>query len=433
MPWTWGNARFASGGYRNDSAPAGGGRIGSVSEAGEKSTWPEYDAQYLKHALNKADRKYSTAGLFDKDGQPDETMRQIYLQQTATNYKQEAEQALKHEFDLWLQGRHPANNGDNMYLNGEGRPSRRWAFQSSTQGGPAAGATRDGWRHTNWGKAELTHLPGVRDYLRYQYEEGLGDEIKMNLLADYGPQDLEQAWKYFKHWVKGRAVSDATPLVLPRNEGRDMRHKSLAFGQQPYSMDNEMDTQQLQGTRQVTGDDDTHLPVYGRRQTQTSTADGPEPDPSAVDVWHARLERMQRAADEINERRAAGLASNEEVDSARRHVQRVENEEEGARVAEFKDNINSQARQAAAVRDELQNDATHAGLEPGRDSAVLDAQEAGTKAYLSDKAKQVDLAAASISKIQADLKAERVEVLPVSGPDAIVSRPWWPTVPRTVF
>eukprot|EP00966_Prymnesium_polylepis_P330351 7386005-Prymnesium_polylepis.3 len=81
---------------------------------------------------------------------------------------------------------------DNMYTNGDGRPARRWAFQSGTQGGPAAGAARDGWRHTNWGKAGLTHFPGVRDYLRYQYEEGMGDEIKMNLLADYGPQDLEQ-------------------------------------------------------------------------------------------------------------------------------------------------------------------------------------------------------------------------------------------------
>lgn len=430
MTWTWGNARFASGGYRNDSVSVGGGRIGSVSEAGEKSAWPEYEAQYLKHALNKADRKYSTAGLFDKDGQPDETLRQIYLQQTSAGYKQEAEQALKNEFDLWLQGRHPANNGENMYANGDGRPARRWTAQSGTHGGPAAGEKRDGWRHTAWGKAELTHLPGVREYLRHQYEEGMGDEIKMNLLADYGPQDLEQAWKYFKHWVKGRAVSDATPLVLPRDEGRDMRHKSRAFGQMPYTMQGGMDTEQLQGTRQVTGDDDTDLPMYGRRQT---TAEEPEPDPSPVDVWQARLERMQRVADEINGRRAAGLATKEQAESANREVQSVENEEEEARVEEFKENINAQARQAAAVRDELQNDATRAGMEPGRDSEVVAAQEAGTRAYLAERAKQVDLAAASISKLQADLKARRVDATPVSGPDAIVSRPWWPRVPSEVF
>ena len=233
MVWTWGKANFASAGFTNDSVPVGNGRIGSVEEASQKSTWPEYEAQYLKHALNKADRKYSTASLLGTEGEADETLRQVYLQNIASNYKEEAEQALKNEFDLWLQGKHPANNGENMYKNGEGRPVRRWAFQSGTHGGPAAGEKREGWRHTNWGKAELTHLPGVREYLRAQYENGAGDEIKMNLLAEYGPQDLEEAWRYFKHWVKGRPVSDAMPLVQPRNEGRDMRHKSLLFGQAP--------------------------------------------------------------------------------------------------------------------------------------------------------------------------------------------------------
>ena len=57
MSWKWGNAQFASGGFRNASVPVGGGRVGSVAESREKGTWPEYDAQYLKHALNKADRK----------------------------------------------------------------------------------------------------------------------------------------------------------------------------------------------------------------------------------------------------------------------------------------------------------------------------------------------------------------------------------------
>lgn len=30
--------------------------------------------------------------------------------------------------------------------------------------------------------------------------------LDMNLLAHYGPHDLESAWMYFKHWVKGRPV-----------------------------------------------------------------------------------------------------------------------------------------------------------------------------------------------------------------------------------
>ena len=433
MTWTWGNANFASGGYRNASAPAGGGRVGSVSEAGQKEAWPEYEAQYLKSVLNKADRKYSTAGLFDKDGLPDETLRQIYLQHTTENYKGEAEQALKNEFDLWLQGRHPSNNGENLYSNGDGKPARRWAFQTNMQGGNAAGDVRDGWRHTNWGKAELTHLPGVRQYLRHQYEEGMGDEIKMNLLADYGPQDLEQAWKYFKHWVKGRPVSDATPLVLPRNEGRGMQHKSLFMGQLPYAMDTQMDTEQPQGTRQVTGEEDTKLPPYGSRLQPTAAADSDRLNSSAVDVWQARLERVQRAADEINARVEAGLADKEDAEAAQRDVRRVEAKEEGARVEEFKDNMNAQARQAARVHVELQNDATREGISAGRDTEVVAAQEAGTRAYLADKRKQVDLAAASITQLQADLKAERVTALPVKGPDSILPRPWWPSQPSTVF
>jgi hypothetical protein len=31
-------------------------------------------------------------------------------------------------------------------------------------------------------------------------------DLQMNLLAEHGPQDLNQAWMYFKHWVKGRPV-----------------------------------------------------------------------------------------------------------------------------------------------------------------------------------------------------------------------------------
>lgn len=407
--------------------------MGSVSEAGQKKAWPEYEAQYLKKVLNKADRKYSTAGLFDKDGQPDETLRQIYLQHTTENYKNEAEQALKNEFDLWLQGKHPANNGDNLYSNGDGKPARRWAFQGTMQGGNAVGDMREGWRHTNWGKAELTHLPGVREYLRHQYEEGMGDEITMNLLADYGPQDLEQAWKYFKHWVKGRPVSDATPLVLPREEGRDMRHKSLFMGQAPYSMDTQMDTEQIQGTRQVTGEEDRQLPPYGSRLQPTALADSDRIDTSAVDVWQAKLERVQKASDEINARVEAGLAKKEDAEAGLRDVRRVEAQEEEARVEEFKDNMNAQARQAAAVHDELQNDATRAGMDPDRDGEVRAAQEAGTRAYLSERKKQIDLAAASITKLQADLKAERVAALPVNGPDSILPRPWWQRQPSTVF
>ena len=38
------------------------------------------------------------------------------------------------------------------------------------------------------------------------------NDLKMQLLAEFGPQTLEEAWMYFKHWVKGRPLSDAVAL-----------------------------------------------------------------------------------------------------------------------------------------------------------------------------------------------------------------------------
>ena len=61
----------------------------------------------------------------------------------------------------------------------------------------------------------LNELMRFRFCRTIQYEEGINDEIKMNLLAEHGPQDLEQAWMYFKHWVKGRPISDTVQLVRP--------------------------------------------------------------------------------------------------------------------------------------------------------------------------------------------------------------------------
>ena len=40
----------------------------------------------------------------------------------------------------------------------------------------------------------------------------------MNLLAEYGPQNIDQAWAYFKHWVKGRPIAEATCLHDGRND-----------------------------------------------------------------------------------------------------------------------------------------------------------------------------------------------------------------------
>ena len=69
------------------------------------------------------------------------------------------------------------------------------------------GDVMEGWRPTWWGRAQLTHLPGVREYLRGQQETADDESLQMNILAEHGPQNLDQAWMYFKHWVKGQPGS----------------------------------------------------------------------------------------------------------------------------------------------------------------------------------------------------------------------------------
>ena len=64
-----------------------------------------------------------------------------------------------------------------------------------------------GWQATRWGTKPLTHLEGVRDFLRQDTVEDDNIDRDMNLLAHYGPQNLDEAWMYFKHWVKRRPVT----------------------------------------------------------------------------------------------------------------------------------------------------------------------------------------------------------------------------------
>lgn len=196
MAWSW-NARY-------DMPVSEGGTIGTIGEAAQTKAWPRYEAEYLKRALQSDAYKYGTAGL-------DDTEKAVYLDRVVADFKGEADQCLKREFDDWLQGKHDANLADETYENAEGRPVRRWLHrtQEDLEGGYKVGQPREGWKHTPWGTAQLTGLPGVRDYLRRSYEDAHRKDIELQMLAEYGPQNLDQAWKYFKHWVKGRPLSDA--------------------------------------------------------------------------------------------------------------------------------------------------------------------------------------------------------------------------------
>lgn len=183
--------------------------------------------------------KYDTSGL-------DEHQKGVYLDRVVDGYKNEADECLKTEFEQWLQGNHECNDptADQEYENADGKPVRRWVFRSKesedAEGGYKVGQSRAGWKHTPWGRAGLTHLPGVRDYLRETKQSAHDKDFQMQLLAELGPQNLDQSWAYFKHWVKGRPLSDAV-AIPPRFEdittrsdfGRQMPNRMHAYDPTP--------------------------------------------------------------------------------------------------------------------------------------------------------------------------------------------------------
>ena len=184
-----------------------GDNLGTPAESAVKATWPDYNAEYLKKKLNGQQRRFDPDDL-------DDIEKQVYLQQSVKGYEAEAEACLKEEFKQWLQGTHEANVADEMgngyYVNNDGGsgPKRRHVYDGVVSAEMADnGAQGTGWRATRWGTKQLTHLDGVRDFLRAGRIQQDNAERDMNLLAERGPQDLNEAWMYFKHWVKKRPVT----------------------------------------------------------------------------------------------------------------------------------------------------------------------------------------------------------------------------------
>ena len=184
-----------------------GDNLGTPAESAVKETWPDYNAEYLKKKLNGQKRRFAPGAL-------DDIEKQVYLQQSVKGYEAEAEACLKEEFKQWLQGTHEANVADEMgmgyYVNNDdsGGPKRRHVYDGVVSAELADnGAQGTGWRATRWGTKQLTHLDGVRDFLRAGRIQQDNAERDMNLLAERGPQDLNEAWMYFKHWVKKRPVT----------------------------------------------------------------------------------------------------------------------------------------------------------------------------------------------------------------------------------
>ena len=119
----------------------------------------------------------------------------------------DAEACLKQEFKLWLQGIHPVHNAaatDRTPHNSDAHKKRaiqkRHIFPKTQD---LMLKPHDDWRDTPWGNASLSSLPGVRQYLTAGQWAETEQDAQMNLLAEYGPNNIDEAWTYFKYWVKG--------------------------------------------------------------------------------------------------------------------------------------------------------------------------------------------------------------------------------------
>lgn len=233
MPWGW-------------TAPTGdlsvsvGGNVGTWQESKQTNSWPEQEADYLKRrmqrgAVDRAD-KYNIYEL-------PEDYRQPYLDKVSENYKTEANEQLKMEFNQWLQGTHPSNQTPMIYPNRQGQTKRVYLKPETNAFGRRfeVGDQKDDFNVTPWGMQGLTQLEGVREYLRSQKEKAAQNDFALNVLAEEGPQNLEEAWQYFKTWVKGRPQSEGAldlgfeynkgPFGGPSNLPRDPRNtKRSDFG-----------------------------------------------------------------------------------------------------------------------------------------------------------------------------------------------------------
>jgi hypothetical protein len=258
-----------------------GGPIGSLSEAKTVASYPNYDAAYLAKRLGALDptalerNRYKSTGQFT--GPAGREKELVYLQNATKGYEAEAEECLKKEFKDWLMGVHEDNYDPQPYDNERpGAPMRR----------DMLGDKLDGWVPTWWGPHQLTYLPGVREYLREQAILADKNSLDLNTLAHLGPQNLEEAWAYFKHWVKGRPVGPEECLHPSAAEKAD--------GSRPFRAG----PRHMQNDTAFTADNpyfnmDAMLALTNRRLEATRTA---AQEASKAEVTAREAEATARAA-----------------------------------------------------------------------------------------------------------------------------------------
>jgi hypothetical protein len=173
------------------------------------SSYPTYDMAYLARTLTDINTRPRTK--YGAPGGLDLADKMVYMQKAAADVRAEADEALQNEFSLWLQGKHPDNAAPAVYDNSKPGVTERRQFMNGAIG------PRGDWKPTWWGRGQLTHLPGVRDYLRAKKLQSEQSTLDLNQLAEFGPQNIEQAWAYFKTWVKGMPQSESLAVETPPN------------------------------------------------------------------------------------------------------------------------------------------------------------------------------------------------------------------------
>lgn len=141
-------------------------------------------------------------GLFADTQNPVLRAQQSELgKKMADSLQGELDAQLELEFKQWLNGVHPINCADAT----ERRATVMDVIRDESNNFQPAMDPHKNPRtfvHTWWRTNDLKHLPGVRDYLTTDEQKIREQKLKMAKLAHFGPQNVEEAWKYFKTFVK---------------------------------------------------------------------------------------------------------------------------------------------------------------------------------------------------------------------------------------
>ena len=160
----------------------------------------------VPHKANKQQELYALRQLADGVQLDQQEAQRYVVEETLKDYKADADQLLQKEFMQWLQGVHPTLN--------EPGPHRQVQVMDIVGDGPNASQTLHNinnkvtLEHTNW-KGDLTHLPGVRKFLEEEERKRHSHEMNVSKLMYFGPQNIEDAWKYFQ------LLSKQTPYQKP--------------------------------------------------------------------------------------------------------------------------------------------------------------------------------------------------------------------------